>query len=192
MEKYYLFQSQKPIQKEIFESSLEGIGIARDSIVYTSPNGGYFIAEASLSSPLSSLLLVLHDDLSSSLSFLCCHQNSPLMQKCTREALSYFPNTVAFPTDVLMKEMSFGDYSSYGALMGMFRDVPHELMLTAGTYLRCGLDASMAAKELYIHRNTFNYRLANFIEKTGLDIRDYHHAILLELYFHLSTSSFKE
>jgi hypothetical protein len=34
--------------------------------------------------------------------------------------------------------------------------------------LRCGLNASLAAETLIIHRNTFNYRLAQFIDKTGL------------------------
>ena len=57
--------------------------------------------------------------------------------------------------------------------------------LTAGTYLRCGLDASLAANKLIVHRNTFNYRLNAFIARTGLDIRDYHNALLLELYFDL-------
>ncbi|HBB05327.1 MAG TPA: hypothetical protein DCZ41_01870, partial [Firmicutes bacterium] len=43
--------------------------------------------------------------------------------------------------------------------------------------------ACLTAETLYIHRNTFNYRLNAFIEKTGLDIREYHNALLLEFYF---------
>jgi DNA-binding PucR family transcriptional regulator len=85
-----------------------------------------------------------------------------------------------------MKEMSFGDYSSYGALIKLFKGINYDLMLTASTYLRCGLDACLAAKKLFIHRNTFNYRLNAFIAATGLDIRDYHNALFLELYFQLS------
>jgi DNA-binding PucR family transcriptional regulator len=65
-----------------------------------------------------------------------------------------------------MKEFSFGDYSSIPLLNAEFKEVPHELLLTAGTFLRCGLNASLAAETLIIHRNTFNYRLAQFIDLT--------------------------
>jgi DNA-binding PucR family transcriptional regulator len=48
------------------------------------------------------------------------------------------------------------------------------------------LDATLSAKRLFVHRNTFLYRLNRFIELTNLDIRDYHNALFLELYFQLS------
>jgi DNA-binding PucR family transcriptional regulator len=88
-------------------------------------------------------------------------------------------------SDILMKEFSFGDFSSLPLLSQEFKAVPHELLLTAGAFLRCGLNASLAAETLIIHRNTFNYRLAQFIDITQLDIRDYHNALLLEIYFQL-------
>ena len=44
----------------------------------------------------------------------------------------------------------------------------------------------LASEALFVHRNTFNYRLNAFIRESGLDIRDYHNALLLEIYFQLS------
>ncbi|MGN1075804.1 MAG: helix-turn-helix domain-containing protein, partial [Candidatus Enteromonas sp.] len=46
----------------------------------------------------------------------------------------------------------------------------------------------LSAQTLFVHRNTFLYRLNKFIELTNLDIRDYHNALLLELYFQISVS----
>jgi DNA-binding PucR family transcriptional regulator len=54
-------------------------------------------------------------------------------------------------------------------------------MLTAKAFIDAGLNATRAAVKLYVHRNTFNYRLDKFIEQTGLDIRDYHHAFYFKL-----------
>ncbi len=186
MEKHYLFKTNKTIDQRYFLSALEGIGIEKDQVLFEAYDRGEFFADSNAIAEIEPMIQLLHDDLSIQMSVLSCHQNTPFEQKLLREASLYFPNRVLYATDVIMKEMSLGDYSSYKPLMSLFAHVPHELMNTAGTYLRCGCDACLSAKMLFIHRNTFNYRLAQFIHLTGLDIRDYHNALLLELYFQLS------
>ncbi|MGX9291817.1 helix-turn-helix domain-containing protein [Bacillus sp. A015] len=52
------------------------------------------------------------------------------------------------------------------------RDVYRTLM----TYMECNLNASQAAKALYVHRNSLQYRIDKFIERTGLDIRHFSEA----------------
>lgn len=187
MNKHFLFLSTSPISKKSFEDALEGVGLDLDSLTYYSSMEGELVLPSTDYPSISSILLPLREDLQGSLSFLCTHSRDALSLHLLKNALIYFPNQAVFPPDVLMKEMSFGDYSSYPLLASMFSKLDHEVLLTAGTYLRCGLDASLSAKELFIHRNTFSYRLAAFIEKTDLDIRDYHNALLLELYFQLSS-----
>ena len=185
MDKYFLFLGQNPIPKGYFASSLEELGIARSDIEFDDDRSGYFVADSRLAPGIDDVMAVLHDDMGFSLAMLCCHQNSSFEKKLVQGALRYMPNQCCFPTDVIMREISFGDFSSYAPLVKLFRDIPRDLMLTAGTYRRCGLDASLAANKLIVHRNTFNYRLNAFINKTGLDIRDYHNALLLELFFDL-------
>lgn len=131
----------------------------------------------------------MHDDLGINLTVIISHKYGPLEEKLLNKAVAYFPNQCLYLTDMLLKELSFGDYSSFPLLSAEFRNVSEELMLTAGTFLRCGLNASLTSETLFIHRNTFNYRLNAFIEKTGLDIRDYHNALLLELYFQLASKN---
>ena len=190
MNKHYLFLSNIPVSKKPFEAALKGLGIDLETLTYFSPYEGELILPKESFSSISSVMLPLREDLGGSISFLATHDRGELSKKLLKDALAYFPNQAVFPTDVLMKEMSFADYTSIPLLTSCFSRLDHELLLTAGTYLRCGLDASLSAKELFIHRNTFNYRLNSFIEETSLDIRDYHNALLLEIYFQVSAGRF--
>ncbi|WP_409304517.1 PucR family transcriptional regulator [Peribacillus sp. SCS-155] len=62
-----------------------------------------------------------------------------------------------------------------------------ELVGTVKMYIECNSNASMAAKKLYIHRNSLQYRIDKFIEKTNLDIRTFRHALTAYLAIMLST-----
>lgn len=192
MNKHYLFLSSIPLSKKPFEAALKGLGIDLETLVYYSSFEGELILPKQSFFSISSVMLPLREDLGGSISFLASHDRGELSKKLLKDALAYFPNQAVFPTDVLMKEMNFADYTSIPLLSSCFSHLDHELLLTAGTYLRCGLDASLSAKELFIHRNTFNYRLNLFIEKTNLDIRDYHNALLLEIYFQVAAGRFGE
>lgn len=46
-----------------------------------------------------------------------------------------------------------------------------ELLQTIRTYIESNLNITYAAKKLYVHRNTLQYRIDKFIEKTGVDIK---------------------
>jgi hypothetical protein len=186
MIKHYLFAANGPLNRDYFEDALKASHNGL-TITYFDESSGDVVSDEKFFTEVESLLSPIHDDLGITISFLCSHENSMFARKLLKEAVSYFPNRCLFITDVLMKEMSFGDYSSLPELSSIFHDVPGDLMLTAGTYLRCGLDACLAAQKLFIHRNTFNYRLNQFIDYTHLDIRDYHNALLLELYFQLAS-----
>ncbi|PAV29317.1 hypothetical protein CIL05_13050 [Virgibacillus profundi] len=52
-----------------------------------------------------------------------------------------------------------------------------ELLYTIKTFLHCNLNISVTAKELYMHRNSLQYRLDKFHEKTGIDVRQFNEAM---------------
>lgn len=56
-----------------------------------------------------------------------------------------------------------------------------ELLQTIETFIHCNLNISNAAKELYMHRNSLQYRIDKFIEKTGIDIRQFDQAMTVQL-----------
>lgn len=51
--------------------------------------------------------------------------------------------------------------------------VDQELLETVKVFLQCNLNVSLAAKKLYMHRNSLQYRIDKFIEKTGIDIKHF-------------------
>ncbi|WP_199621584.1 PucR family transcriptional regulator [Paenibacillus alkalitolerans] len=56
-----------------------------------------------------------------------------------------------------------------------------ELITTLDTFFSENCNVSDTAKKLYIHRNTLLYRLDKFKQETGLDVRDFDHAVLVKL-----------
>lgn len=49
------------------------------------------------------------------------------------------------------------------------------------TFFQCNLNLSETAKVLHLHRNSLQYRLDRFFEKTGIDIRQFNHAMTVQL-----------
>lgn len=62
----------------------------------------------------------------------------------------------------------------------IFRE-DHELMETMKVFLENNSNTSLAAKKLYVHRNTLQYRLEKFTEKTGMNLKDFNSALTVYL-----------
>ena len=60
---------------------------------------------------------------------------------------------------------------------------------TVLAYVECDFNAKQAAERLYVHANTFHYRLARIEERTGLSARRFHDLLLLVLAVRLCTCS---
>lgn len=56
-----------------------------------------------------------------------------------------------------------------------------ELMSTIKVFLESNSNASMAAKKLYVHRNTLQYRMDKFMEKTGVQLKDFDTVVMVYL-----------
>ncbi|MDF0726879.1 helix-turn-helix domain-containing protein [Cytobacillus sp. S13-E01] len=52
---------------------------------------------------------------------------------------------------------------------------------TIKVFLESNLNVSSAAKKLYMHRNSLQYRIDKFIEQTGIDIKHFHGAVTVFL-----------
>jgi DNA-binding PucR family transcriptional regulator len=68
-----------------------------------------------------------------------------------------------------------------------------ELFHTIKTFFECNLNVSLAAKKLYIHRNSLQYRIEKFNERTGIDIKHFKGAVTTYLamlaYHHLNNEN---
>jgi sugar diacid utilization regulator len=56
-----------------------------------------------------------------------------------------------------------------------------DILRTLQTFIRCNLNITLTSKELYMHRNSLQYRLDKFYEKTGIEIREFDQAITVYL-----------
>lgn len=61
--------------------------------------------------------------------------------------------------------------------------IGHDVIDTALGFIDADLNASKAAKELYMHRNTLAYRLDRFTDKSDIDIRSFCGAEAVHLLF---------
>jgi len=68
----------------------------------------------------------------------------------------------------------------YQEIVELFQEDP-EMFSTIKVFLENNLNASMTAKKLYIHRNTLQYRIDKFIEKTGIGLKDFYGAFTVFL-----------
>jgi hypothetical protein len=68
----------------------------------------------------------------------------------------------------------------YNQLAAVFLE-DQELYLTIKVFLENNLNASLTAKKLYIHRNTLQYRIDKFVEKTGIQLKDFYGAFIVFL-----------
>jgi DNA-binding PucR family transcriptional regulator len=65
-----------------------------------------------------------------------------------------------------------------------FVDVFHEdseMFATIKSFLENNLNASLTAKKLYVHRNTLQYRIDKFTDKTGIQLKDFYSAFTVFL-----------
>lgn len=58
-------------------------------------------------------------------------------------------------------------------IMEVFQEDP-EIFSTIKAFLENNLNASLTSKKLFIHRNTLQYRVDKFIEKTGIQLKDFY------------------
>ncbi|WP_270182411.1 PucR family transcriptional regulator [Alkalihalobacillus sp. CinArs1] len=56
-----------------------------------------------------------------------------------------------------------------------------ELLKSIRAYLEANLNITMASKQLYVHRNSLQYRVDKFIERTGIDVKSFKGAVMVYL-----------
>ena len=65
-------------------------------------------------------------------------------------------------------------------IFGVFNE-DTDMYSTIKVFLENNLNASLTAKKLYIHRNTLQYRIDKFIDKSGIQLKDFYGAFTVFL-----------
>ncbi|WP_249870187.1 PucR family transcriptional regulator [Oceanobacillus saliphilus] len=65
-------------------------------------------------------------------------------------------------------------------ILADFKD-DEDFLHTIRTFIDCNLNISVTAKKLYMHRNSLQYRIDKFHEKTGIDLKQFEQAVTVYL-----------
>ena len=173
MIKYYHFLCDSPLNQTTFNEVLKSSYHGDLDVFMLDAYQGYCVAGPDFVDTLEGVLPLLVNDLGISITFLVSHNNSNLshlaLTKANKEQCTHL-------SDIVLECIVNHDYTFVPEMKKEFEHISHEIMMTAEMFVKCGMNASLAARKLYIHRNTFTYRLLKFINQTNLDIRDYYNA----------------
>lgn len=122
-------------------------------------------------------------DLGSNICAVSGVKDDELMLVALECATRYALGKMVDLSDVMLMCVWDKEPSLLNATSAKLKDLSAEILDTIRMYFYTSQNAVLAAKQLYLHRNTFNYRLDKFSEKTNMDIRNPHIAQYLYQYF---------
>jgi len=131
---------------------------------------------------MTSLFSTLHNQ-GIHLSMVIGYAHDHVLAQASKVAKSAFDHEVAHLYQILLYELKHHTHDTTLALQTKINQLDHDDRLTLKKYLEYHMNAILAAEALYVHRNTFNYRLNKAIESSGINIKIQPFSLLLQLYF---------
>ena len=189
MIKYYYFTSQFKLNRGAFDDIIRNSYTQYIEIEYLNDFNGIILADENFFVRLKSIIDILSVDLNTNFIFLESYKLSNLAEKTLLKLQKRCSSGLFSLSLVILQYYMSGDLELYEELKKEFSFLRKELLDTAVAYINCNMNACLASKSLYIHRNTFNYRLNKFIEQTSLDIRNYNNSILLLTYYLIESNT---
>lgn len=195
---FHLNEGTEAEQTEI-ESALKGFFTEEVMIVWENLNAGFVIEEKNAITLSEKDIISMSDTLESDfyikVSFYV-GKHYPLSEelrlhfKQEREYF-HFGQKHLFNINILTFERVFPVYVSsqlpkelserLGTAVTHIFEEDADMFSTIKAFLENNLNASVTAKKLYIHRNTLQYRIDKFVEKTGIDLKDFYGAFTVFL-----------
>lgn len=106
-----------------------------------------------------------------------------VLYKASLVAREFYTHQCVHLYHILLHEIKNNTNTMREALMAHLHQLPHDDYLTLKKYIQYHLNASLAADALYVHRNTFNYRLDKAIAASGINVKVFPFAVLLHILF---------
>ncbi|MBP5090999.1 MAG: hypothetical protein J6328_00350 [Bacilli bacterium] len=131
---HFLYLAKENIDIKELAAYFLDLGVNVISTHFTSVKEGEIVGDDSLVLPFFSFaakkrkegneITVVISHASDGWSEMMLHQVAP----------KYYPGQVSFMSDLVLKQMSFGDFSAFSFLSPIFRDVSDELLKTCRAY----------------------------------------------------------
>lgn len=170
-----LIKFTRPIVRELFENTLRNVLEVEIDIEWNHKDNSAQIEIYNFdhnTQNLQTLFMTLGNDFNTSLTIF----NVPFFDE--------------FIYKLFENIKSPGVYNAYGVLLQMLinqeikkEEIPDYLSKVSKetldmiqVYISTGLNGKLTSELLYVHRNTMIYRINQFVEKTGIDIRQLYNA----------------
>ena len=172
MDKYYFLAFDKAVDRKLTRQSLLP-GFPTDvELIWLNDFICYFICDANIDQSINDLLPLWENDLATRIAALVCHRDDELAQSALQLAGKYQSGKLSNLFDIALLAVRKQETAFLQLCERCFTAVSPELLRTMQAFLLSNDSAKQASYNIYIHRNTWLYRLNKFIDQTGLDLRD--------------------
>ncbi|HDR8183004.1 TPA: helix-turn-helix domain-containing protein [Bacillus thuringiensis] len=193
----HLFTTQPIIEREEFQDALQSMFSFTTTMIWETSQAGVLILEENVpESILQAALDTLETDFFISLSFFIGRRYTQTTEfaylyQWERKLFSvlspYLSKKITHIEQLLpyqlMISLSKEERKKYTNQLLAHISNDKELIDSVKVFFQCNLNVSLAAKQLYLHRNTLQYRIDKFIEKTGINIKTFEGAVAVYMAF---------
>lgn len=158
-------------------------------LVWIAPDTACFSIEHAASIQLRVLHDTMREDLGFRMTLVIGFDHELVLGEALAVALDWVPGQITELGDLLILAHHHNDSRLAQAIERVLSSVEKDVLETARMQLLTGGNGVLAAQLLYIHRNTFRYRLDKFIQQTGIDLREPTLAYALKVYGTLAQQS---
>ncbi|MBH0228690.1 PucR family transcriptional regulator [Halobacillus yeomjeoni] len=190
--------AELPADRDSFQDAFQSLFPRRMPLVWVTDTSGLIIEEIMTSEQetlsFEEIIDVLMSDFYTKIRFYLSEfstdiQEAPAIydwsKKCHHVAEKYRFASVITYNDLLpylyLDALPKDDWNNIHRIFFKGMDGDKDLLHTIKVFLESGSNATLASKQLYMHRNSLQYRVDKFIERTGIDIKRFDQAIITYL-----------
>ncbi len=193
----HFFTTQSIVEREEFQDALQSMFSFTTTMLWETSQAGVLILEENITeSVLQTALDTLETDFFISLSFFVGRRYSQtteftylyqwertlfsVLSPYLSKKITYIEQLLPYQLMISLPKEERKKYTNQ-LLENISND--KELIDSVKVFFQCNLNVSLAAKQLYLHRNTLQYRIDKFIEKTGINIKTFEGAVAVYMAF---------
>ena len=170
---YILVKDKKSnsIIEEIIRSTFENVDVTIENNVFSVST----IDDDAFQIKLTKMHRLIMSDFNVDVSILII----PFYDEIFKKYLAKVNDGVSTVFDVFLRTIN--DDSTKADCKEILSNIEKKDLDTIKAFLMCNANSCVTANELYLHRNSLNYRMNSFISNTSMDIRDINTLMFLKL-----------
>ena len=178
MIRYYHYQLHNQIRKNDFFSALLQSGSFDLEHFDIDCDTGCFIAEDETIISLEQCIPSLIQDFDYGIRIMSSFSDTSFMRYLFNLSFQLEFKHMYYYYEVLFQALLDHDQTSINYLHQIISKLTREDIETLRMYMQCSMNANRASSALFIHRNTFHYRINRILDKTGIDFKDFNNMLL--------------